>query len=120
MRRKWRSRHFTPDRQAGFLGSSNKASGCFDSKVLPLSHKLRLGKEHAGRKVLVENPEPGVWVIRTVTIIPDNEGWLHEPAVKKSIGKALAWASKNPAKESNLAALKVKKAQSAKRKEPSA
>ena len=82
--------------------------------------QISLGKEHAGRKVLVENPEPGVWIIRTATIIPDNEHWLHEPALKKSIGKALAWASKKPAKESNLAALKVKKAQSTKRKENSA
>jgi hypothetical protein len=55
-------------------------------------------------------------VIQTATIIPDNERWLHEPVVKKSIGKALVWASKNQAKESNLADLKVKKAQSAKRK----
>jgi len=75
-----------------------------------------LGKEYACRKVLVENPEPGIWVIRTAAIIPDNERWLYEPAVKKNIGKALAWTSKNPAKESSLADLKIKKAQSAKRK----
>ena len=89
-------------------------------KSIGASGQISLGKEHAGRKVLVENPEPGVWVIRTATIIPDNERWLHEPAVKKSFGKALAWASKNPAKESNLPDLKVKKAQSARRKEHTA
>lgn len=52
-------------------------------KSIGTSGQISLGKEHAGRKVLVENPEPGVWVIRTATIIPDNERWLHEPAVKK-------------------------------------
>ena len=89
-------------------------------KSIGISGQISLGKEHAGRKVLVENPEPGVWVIRTATIITDNERWLHEPTVKKNIRQALAWASKNPAKESNLADLKVKKAHSAKRKEHSA
>jgi hypothetical protein len=78
-------------------------------KSIGSSGQISLGKEHAGRKVLVETPAPGVWVIRTVTIIPDNERWLHEPAVKKIIGKALTWATKNPVKESNPAELKVKK-----------
>ena len=42
-------------------------------KSIGKSGQISLGKEHAGKKVLVENPEPGVWVIRTATIIPDNE-----------------------------------------------
>ncbi|HQT80685.1 MAG: hypothetical protein B7Z60_01220 [Ferrovum sp. 37-45-19] len=90
-------------------------------KSIGTSGQISLGKEHAGKKVLIENLEPGVRVICTVTIIPDNERWLHEPAAaKKGIGKALAWAFKNPAKESNFADLKIKKAQSVKRKEHSA
>lgn len=88
-------------------------------KSIGASGQISLGKEHAGRKVLVENPEPGVWVIRTATIIPDNERWLHKPTVRKSIGKALDWASNNPAKESSLEDLKVKKVLGAKRKKHS-
>ncbi len=34
--------------------------------------------------MLVEEPEPGVWTVRTATVIPDNERWLHAPAVKES------------------------------------
>lgn len=39
-------------------------------KSIGASGQISLGKEHAGRKVLVETPEPGVWIIRTATIIP--------------------------------------------------
>lgn len=85
-------------------------------KSIGASGQISLGKEHAGRKVLVEMPEPGVWVIRTATIIPDNERWLHEPTVKENLGKALAWAVKNPAKESNPEDLKIKKDHVARRK----
>lgn len=85
-------------------------------KSIGASEQISLGKEHAGRKVLVEMPEPGVWVIRTATIIPDNERWLHEPSVKKGLGKSLAWAVKNPAKASNPDDLKIKKAYVARRK----
>lgn len=70
-------------------------------KSIGASGQISLGKEHAGRKVLVENPEQGVWVIRTVTIIPDNESWMHQPSVKKELAKAIDWAVKNPAKASD-------------------
>lgn len=64
-------------------------------KSIGTSGQISLGKEFAGRKVLVENPEPGVWVIRTVTIIPDNERWLHQPSTAKKLDNALAWAKQN-------------------------
>ena len=89
-------------------------------KSIGTSGQISLGKEHAGRKVLVENPEPGVWVIRTVTIIPDNESWLHEPAVKKNLDRAIAWATENQAKESSPDDLKLKKTHGTKREKHSA
>jgi hypothetical protein len=70
-------------------------------KSIGTSGQISLGKEYAGRKVLVESPEQGVWVIRTVTIVPDNERWLHEPTTKESVAKALVWAKKNAPKASN-------------------
>ena len=42
-------------------------------KSIGSSEQISLGKEYAGRQVLVETPEPGVWVIRTATAVPDNE-----------------------------------------------
>ena len=85
-------------------------------KSIGSSGQISLGKEYAGRQVLVENPEPGVWLIRTATVIPDNEKWMHTPALKKDLTAALAWAQKAPAKASDLSKLKMTKAHGTKRK----
>jgi hypothetical protein len=85
-------------------------------KSIGSSGQISLGKEYAGRQVLVENPEPGVWLIRTATVIPDNEKWMHTPALKKDLTTALAWAQKVPAKASNLSKLKMTTAHGTKRK----
>jgi hypothetical protein len=49
-------------------------------KLVGSNGQISLGKQYAGRHVLVEEREPGVWLIRTATVIPDNERWLHEPS----------------------------------------
>lgn len=85
-------------------------------KSIGASGQISLGKEHAGRKVLVEMPEPGVWVIRTATVIPDNEKWMHMPALKKDLSAALVWAQNTPAKATDLSKLKMAKANGTKRK----
>jgi hypothetical protein len=41
--------------------------------------QISLGKEFAGRIVLIESIEPGVWLIKTTRTIPDAELWLHQP-----------------------------------------
>jgi hypothetical protein len=48
-------------------------------KVVGANGQISLGKQFAGRQVLVEEQEAGVWLIRTATVIPDNERWLHAP-----------------------------------------
>jgi hypothetical protein len=85
-------------------------------KSIGSSGQISLGKEYAGRQVLIENPEPGVWMIRTATVIPDNEKWMRTPALKKDLTAALAWAQKAPAKASDLSKLKMAKAHGTKRK----
>ena len=85
-------------------------------KSIGSSGQISLGKEFAGRKVLVENPEPGVWVIRTATIVPDNEKWIHTPSNKKALAEALEWAQKTPPKASDLSKLKIKRLNDKKRK----
>ena len=47
-------------------------------KLVGSNGQISLGKQYAGRHVLVEESEPGVWIVRTATVIPDNERWLHE------------------------------------------
>lgn len=68
-------------------------------KVIGASGQISLGKEYAGRTVLIEQPEPGVWRIRTATVIPDNERWLHTPEVQAKLQRAMRWASEHPAQE---------------------
>ncbi len=85
-------------------------------KSIGSSGQISLGKEHAGRQVLIENPEPGVWVIRTARVIPDNETWIHTPSVQKNLHDALAWAEKTPAKATDLSKLKISKTHGTKRK----
>ena len=85
-------------------------------KSIGSSGQISLGKEYAGRQVLVENPEPGVWLIRTATVVPDNEKWMHMPALKKNLSAALVWAQNTPAKATDLSKLKLAKANGTKRK----
>lgn len=74
-------------------------------KVVGANGQISLGKQFAGRQVLVEEREPGVWMVRTATVIPDNERWLHEPQAAADLRSALSWAITNPSTESNTDAL---------------
>lgn len=70
-------------------------------KLVGANGQISLGKQFAGRQVLVEEREPGVWLVRTATVIPDNERWLHEPQAATGLQSALAWAGAHPASEAH-------------------
>jgi hypothetical protein len=70
-------------------------------KVIGANGQISLGKKFAGRQVLVEEPEPGVWLIRTATVVPDNERWLHHPQAASDLKDALAWAGSNAPDDGN-------------------
>ena len=74
-------------------------------KVVGANGQISLGKQYAGRQVLVEEREPGVWMVRTATVIPDNERWLHEPQAADDLRSALTWAAANPASDGTTDAL---------------
>ena len=74
-------------------------------KVIGANGQISLGKEFAGRQVLVEEREPGVWFVRTAIVIPENERWLHEPQAAAELQTALAWAAKTKPKKSDVDAL---------------
>lgn len=59
-------------------------------KTIGANGQISLGKHLAGRQVLVEEPEPGVWLIRTATVVPDNERWLQSPQTANDLERALA------------------------------
>jgi len=73
-------------------------------KVVGLNGQISLGKQFAGRQVLVEEQQPGVWLVRTATVVPDNESWLHQPKQAADLQQALSWAEKNPPKDSAVGA----------------
>jgi hypothetical protein len=79
-------------------------SGGFMSQVKTIgrSGQLSLGKEYAGRTVVIDSPEEGVWVIKTARVIPDSELWLHQEPVKSDVEEGLAWAKENPVKATDL------------------
>jgi hypothetical protein len=68
-------------------------------KVIGANGQISLGKQFAGRQVLVEEQEPGVWLVRTATVIPDNERWLHELQAAGDLERALDWAKANTAND---------------------
>lgn len=74
-------------------------------KVIGANGQISLGKQYAGRQVLVEEQEDGVWLIRTATVIPDNERWLQQPKAAADLQQALAWAQEHPANDANVEAV---------------
>jgi hypothetical protein len=77
-------------------------------EVVGAHGEISLGEEFAGRQVLVEVREPGVWLVRTATVIPDNERWLENPEARADLDSALAWAAENPTKSDNAEELLAK------------
>jgi len=70
-------------------------------KVVGANGQISLGKEFAGRQVLIEEREPGVWLVRTALVVPENEAWLHRPDARADLVEAMHWASRNPPRESD-------------------
>jgi hypothetical protein len=74
-------------------------------KVIGKSGQIALGKEYAGRSVLVDQLEPGVWIIKVGEFIPDSERWLSDAQVQKEVEEAIVWAESNPPRATDLEAL---------------
>ncbi|MDP3361075.1 MAG: hypothetical protein Q8S52_03015, partial [Methylobacter sp.] len=75
-------------------------------KVIGANGQISLGKQYAGLQVLVEEQEPGVWRVRTATIIPDNEHWLHQAKTADDLKNALSWVKANPVMKASYALFK--------------
>jgi len=74
-------------------------------KTVGRSGQIALGKAYAGRQVLVEQLDPGVWLVKLGEFIPDDERWLHAPGVQADLDEAIAWAETHPAAETDFDAL---------------
>jgi len=73
-------------------------------KQVGASGQISLGKEFAGRTVVIDSLEPGVWMIKTAQTIPDSELWLHQPEAKARLDRAMA-AMHQPPHSADLEAL---------------
>ena len=71
-------------------------------KVVGANGQITLGKQYAGRQVLVEQTEPGVWIVRTATVIPDNERCLHLSAAAADLQAAMAWSVSHSPSDADL------------------
>jgi hypothetical protein len=74
-------------------------------KTIGSSGQIALGKEYAGRHVLIDEVERGVWVVKLGEFIPDSERWLHQPGVQADLEEAIAWAEKHPPRATDLTKL---------------
>lgn len=71
-------------------------------KTIGASGQIALGKQYAGRHVLVDEVQEGVWVVKLGDFIPDSERWLHEPEATRVLNDAIRWAEKTPPRKSDL------------------
>ena len=69
------------------------------------SGQIALGKEYAGRMVVVEQPGPGTWVIKLGEFIPDSERWLFDARVADELDEAIRWAESTSPHDTDLDAL---------------
>jgi hypothetical protein len=71
-------------------------------KQVSPSGQISLGKKYAGKTVIIEQPEEGVWVIKTAITIPENELWLHREPFKSKLDAAIHQAERRNASETDL------------------
>jgi hypothetical protein len=65
-------------------------------KTVGKNGPIAIGKEYAGRHILVDQVDPGVWILRLGQFVPDRERWLHFDETGRVIDEAVDWAEKNP------------------------
>lgn len=76
-------------------------------KTIGRSGQIALGKEYGGRHVLIDEIEPGVWLVKLGAFVPDNERWLWDTQVQKDLDEAIAWAENNPPRATDLGVLEA-------------
>ena len=73
-------------------------------KVIGSSGQISLGKEYAGKAVIVEETQKGVWIVKLAHVIAENERWMDEEPNKSRISRGLAWQAGNPPDETDVEA----------------
>ncbi len=64
-------------------------------RIIGTNGQVSLGKEFAGKMVLIDQIEKGTWIIKSGEFVPDSEKWLYEGDNAARLEKAIEWSSKN-------------------------
>ena len=67
----------------------------YQVKIIDSNGQLFLGKEFAGKLVLIDQLNSGTWIIKSGEFITDTEKWLYQNNHLSKLEKALEWAEKN-------------------------
>lgn len=77
-------------------------------KTVGKSGQISLGKAMAGMGFIMEELPGGDIVLKRAIVVPMNERWLHEPAMKADLAKADEWMRNHPAQATDLDTLEAK------------
>jgi hypothetical protein len=64
-------------------------------KIIGANGQVSLGKEFAGKMVLIDQVEDGTWIIKCGEFVPASEKWLYQGNNLNKIEKAVDWAVHN-------------------------
>lgn len=74
-------------------------------KTVGKSGQISVGKAMAGMGFIMETLPGGDILLKHAIVMPVNERWLHEQAMKKKLARAEEWMRSHPPKETDLDAL---------------
>jgi len=77
-------------------------------KIVGRSGQISLGKKFAGKTVMLDEIQTGVWIIKMGQFIPDNEKWLHRSEVENELKEAIIWAEENPPEDTDIEELEAR------------
>jgi hypothetical protein len=71
-------------------------------KMVGKSGQISLGKALAGMGFIVEDLPDGDILLKRAVVMPANERWLQDPAMKAKLAQADEWMRSHPAQETRL------------------
>jgi len=77
-------------------------------KTVGKSGQISVGKALAGLKFIMEELPGGDIMLKRAVVVPMNESWLHEPAMKEKLARADEWMRQTPPRETNPDELETK------------
>ena len=84
---------------------SHESNVMLNIKTVGKSGQISLGKAMAGMDFIMEEMSGGDIILKRAVVVPMNERWLHEPAIRAQLNRADHWMHNTPAQETNLGEL---------------